>query len=103
MNALRDEQGVLIGYAKILSDETSRKQLQDSLTESNSALEQFAYVASHDLQEPLRTMGNFAQLLTRRYSEKLDEEGERYLSFIVSASKRMTVLVEDLLAYARIA
>ncbi len=48
MNAIRDDQGVLIGYAKIMSDETARKQLQDSLTESNSALEQFAYVASHD-------------------------------------------------------
>ena len=48
MNALHDEEGNLIGYAKIMSDETARKQLQDSLTESNSALEQFAYVASHD-------------------------------------------------------
>jgi PAS domain S-box-containing protein len=56
MNALRDAQGSLIGYAKILSDETARKQLQDSLTESNSALEQFAYVASHDLQDALRLL-----------------------------------------------
>src|SRR6185503_8599380 len=47
MNALHDERGALVGYAKIMSDETSRKQLQDSLTESNTALEQFAYVASH--------------------------------------------------------
>ena len=67
MNVLRDREGVLIGYAKIMSDETARKQLQDSLTESNSALEQFAYVASHDMQEPLRTMSAYSQLLIHNY------------------------------------
>jgi len=65
MNALRDEQGVLLGYAKIISDETARKQLQDSLTESNTALEQFAYAASYDLQESLRTIRSYAQLADR--------------------------------------
>jgi PAS domain S-box-containing protein len=102
MNALRDEQGVLIGYAKILSDETARKQLQDSLTESNTALEQFAYVASHDLQEPLRTMSMYAQLLTNSYRGKLDAEADQFLAFIVTASTRMSALVRDLLEYARI-
>jgi PAS domain S-box-containing protein len=102
MNAVRDEQGVLIGYAKIMSDETARKQLQDSLTESNSALEQFAYVASHDLQEPLRTMSAYAQLLTNKYQGRLDGEADQFLSFLLSASARMTALVRDLLAYARL-
>jgi PAS domain S-box-containing protein len=101
MNALRDDQGALIGYAKILSDETARKQLQDSLTESNSALEQFAYVASHDLQEPLRTMSAYAQLLTDNYHGKLDAEADLFLDFLLSASARMSTLVRDLLDYAR--
>ena len=102
MNALHDEQGTLIGYAKIMNDETARKQLQDSLTESNTALEQFAYVASHDLQEPLRTMGAYAQLLTSKYRSRLDAEAGMFLDFIVNAAARMNSLVRDLLAYARL-
>lgn len=102
MNAVRDENGALIAYSKILSDETARKQLQDSLTESNSALEQFAQIASHDLQEPLRTMSAYAQLLSRTYSDKLDADANRILEFLLSASVRMSALVQDLLAYARL-
>lgn len=103
MNAVRDEHGTLIGYAKIMSDETARKKLQDSLTESNSALEQFAYVASHDLQEPLRTMSSYSQLLKNRYQGKLDSDADLFLNFILTASARMGALVQDLLAYARLA
>ena len=102
MNALRDEQGVLLGYAKIMSDETARKRLQDSLTESNTALEQFAYAASHDLQEPLRTIRAYAQLLTTQYSGKFDAEADKFLNFISGAAARMGTLVQDLLAYARL-
>jgi PAS domain S-box-containing protein len=97
MYSIRDEQGTLIGYAKILSDETARKQLQDALTESNSALEQFAYVASHDLQEPLRTVNAYAQLLTNKYRGVLDADADQCLTFLISASARMSALVTDLL------
>ncbi len=103
MNAVRDQSGALIGYSKMVSDETARKHLQDSLTESNIALEQFAYIASHDLQEPLRTMGAFAELLTKKYRGQLDAEANKFLSFIVSAANRMSALVTELLAYARLA
>jgi light-regulated signal transduction histidine kinase (bacteriophytochrome) len=101
MNVIRDDSGALLGYIKIMSDETARKQLQDSLSESNAALEQFAYVASHDLQEPLRTMSNFAQLLIKKYKGKFDDDADRYLGFIVGASQRMSALIQDLLEYAR--
>jgi len=102
MNVLRDEDGALIGYAKIMSDETARKQLQDSLTESNTALEQFAYAASHDLQEPLRTIRAYAQLLSANYSGKFDADADKFLTFISSAAARMSTLVQDLLDYARL-
>lgn len=102
MTALRDSSGALLGFAKIFSDETENKKLQDSLTESNSALEQFAYIASHDLQEPLRTISSFAEVLNRRYGSQLDEEGQRVVGLITSGVKRMNALVQDLLLYARV-
>ena len=101
MNAIRDDRGELIGFAKIVSDETARKHLQDSLTESNEALEHFAQAASHDLQQPLRTMRSFSELLRRKFSGSLDEEAEQYLAFIASAAARMELLVRDLLAYSQ--
>lgn len=102
MNALYDERGTLLGYAKIMSDETARKHLQDSLTESNTALEQFAYVASHDLQEPLRTMRAFAELISTKYRGRLDAEADKFLDFIITGAHRMGSLIQDLLAYARL-
>ena len=101
MTALRNKDGALLGYSKILSDETQNKALQDSLTESNIALEQFAYVASHDLQEPLRTMSAYAELLKRRYGQQLGEEAGKFVEMILNGSKRMSELVQDLLLYAR--
>ncbi len=72
------------------------------LETKNKELEQFAYVASHDLQEPLRTISGFVELFQKRYRGNLDENADKYLDYIVSSSSRMKILITDLLEYSRI-
>ncbi|MES2284671.1 MAG: PAS domain S-box protein [Bacteroidota bacterium] len=82
--------------------ETNLTKVLEELARSNQDLEQFAYIASHDLQEPLRTISSFVQLLDKKKSEKIDEETKEYLQFIMNATTKMKNLIKDLLDYSRV-
>ena len=85
-----------------LEDVTLRRRAEEGLKRSNLDLEQFASMASHDLREPLRTIGSFSELLSRQYRGKLDSQADEYLSFVQTAVERMSNLITDLLAYSRV-
>jgi PAS domain S-box-containing protein len=109
LSPISDEDGKITGASSLARDITDRKLAEDALKRtaeeldrSNKDLEQFAYVASHDMQEPLRTITGYLQLFKNRYRGQIDDKADKYIGYAVEGAERMSTLIRDLLSYSRI-
>jgi PAS domain S-box-containing protein len=109
VSPIHNEAGEIVGASKIARDITDQKRMEEALirqseliARSNADLQEFAYITSHDLQEPLRTVSTFCELLRRRYQGKLDGDADEFIGYITHAATRMSELIADLLSYSRL-
>jgi len=102
ISPVRDANGRIIGASKIARDITQRQRAEAEIRRANRDLEQFAFSASHDLQEPLRSVKIYSELLTQRFSSKLDGQALEFLRYLRAGAARMELLVSDLLAYTQV-
>ena len=109
ISCIRDENGTMVEISIISRDITEKikseealKKFSKELERSNNELRQFAFAAAHDLQEPLRAMSNYSDLLAGRYAERLDDRAVKYINRIAESSERMQALIQDLLNYSRV-
>ena len=107
---IRDNSGRIVRSVGMVHDITEQKQAEKAIRESlieversNAELEQFAYITSHDLREPLRMITSFLQLLERRYKDQLDEDANDFIGFAVDGAKRLDAMINDILIYSRVA